>query len=1394
DKEKVENFIFRHQAPVGGFFNIIKQPDMWTTFYAIFSLALLNRKLSDDEKSLHVRFIKSTMNNDGLFSHCKNPDCICGGQVTLKSTFFALFTLHLLDSLDVIEPYLRNTKYLAKKISKQKIDNLYLLLCRKLLNLEINDEWTIILSKFQKNDGGFGQKEFGTIFETFWMASFLKANDWLTKINMGKLYNFLNSIHKKDGGFNDKLIGVPSDLITTAQGISTMIMLTPELINFLENEILKQVAFQKEVYLKSITEEFYVNERLILNVVKNMMNNYNWFEVDLIKFRNVFNAYLKNLDDDEQRIANKIMKQIRKEKIDLIDLNSFAKSFRKIKNKEEKVKKVVSNLIKHRFIVGSIEFSRKLLKKTLFLKIYFVPDDLIMKKKDYPYEVIIAEKEEFKIENERVKQITLNAQRIPTEFTISIMTLLDSGEVELAREKLEKNFANQIKILETLDKEVEKITEKFQYIDFSRQMSVKIWKNVEKEVLKKLNNTRSYLDREIKEKERIIKAYEELEALVNFINNNLSSFDKMIEDTINKFNETCLKERIDQEQKEIQNEILEIEKHIQEVAEQVKSKANEIANYSKNVNALKNIIITEEKGLSKKIITQVRETLEPFDYWLENQWNRKRESSRERLSDINSKIFRRNELLREIEARKKDIYQRIDMLSQEIDEDELDNKITKILEAISSTGQYIENYILDTNILLDGFANIVAIDIPRKWSEDMGFIYLKLNDKRREVKKKILNNKEIEQKEILESIIEKHMITLKEMIKKFDYLDSVDFTTSDKSLEDLLQENVAEIASFKKKKTDEIKKFIKKSLKEFSNFHITTNILVNKWQTFLQGLETVMFQKREKIIESVLVSLLNTLSTPENGGRVEIAQLNKYLGLKKRKVKEKIEKLMLYSKIEAVFDEKEENIIPLKSENKKQLEYEEKISKFINDTEKEHVMKFFRKVCEKKLLKDNASEIYVKVDKLYKKLEEIDAYLGKEFKFELSNPYNSKLNEMWEERKNEIYVDLNQIITLLDVRQEFGVLVNNSLEKIEKEVEDINNFIIKQIQDKIGITEDLNLKLEVHVKNYKMLLEEEKKKQLEFIRKQESNFHNFHRIVIDLSNHFNKEVSKIERRFLKNKEKLEERIRKFQTELQKERLKEKIIENKELFQNSIEKFDDVRNLIENGRLNEANTLLRTHHLAMSKNLKRLNNEIKSFIDDSEKKYNLINFKDSCRGILRDWDLEEMKDTLNNIKLTIENQLILKHIEFAEKAYSTSKIKLNLIASKLDMKTNKLKERLYHILGVANINVKISPYKNEIVFTDKQMSKIREIELEKTIEAKLSKEVKELDTLGSIIKKIARFWGPILTFAGALIGIAFSTYQVLGLSAILIPIIGISALIFFSLIYYKKYGKVVDIED
>jgi len=1394
DPERIESFVSRYQAPIGGFFNIIKQPDMWTTFYAIFTLRLINSDLIDEIKSLTVRFIKSTMNQDGLFSHCKNPDCICGGQASLKSTFFALLTLSLLDSLDVVENHIRNPRYLLKKISKQKIDNIYLLLCRKLLNFDIDDGWTSVLLKFQRNDGGFGQKEFGTMFETFWMLSFLQGNNWLHKVNMGRLFDFLKHSYKKDGGFNDKLIGVPSDLITTAQATASLIMLTPELIDFIENELLKQVHFQKEVYLKSINEEYFINERLIFNVVKNMVARYDWFDVDLIKFRNVFNTYIKSLNEEDQRIAKKLMNQIRNKKIDTIDINTFAKSFRKIKNKEEKVKEVISNLIKNRFIIGSIEYTRKLLKKSLTLKVYFVPDDLIIRKKDFPFEEIIVEKEEFKLENERVKQITQNAQQIPSEFSTSILTLLDTGEVELAREKLNKNFTNQTKILETLNREIKDIVQKFRYMDFSNQISVKIWNKKEKEILKNLNNLLTKLDIDIRDKEKIIKIYEDLEELVNNINDNLLKFDGMIEKVIEDFNDSCLKEKIDVEQAKYINKVDEIEEHIQSIATEVKQKATVIAGSSKSMAALKNIRISEEKGLSKKIITQLSDTLEPFDYFLENQWNRKRESSKERLLDIKSKIHSRNVLLREIKNRKEEIYQRIDGLTQELDEDELDIKIGKLLEEISDVGRYIENYVLDTNILIDGFANIVALDVPKKWSEDVGFIHLKLNEKRREIKKMILSMREEESKEILETKIENFIVNLKSMLNDLEKLETINYSTSVKNLEELIKEKKDEFSSKIRSNTDEIKKYIKNNVKDFKKFDKTTNISVNRWQSFIQGLETIQFQKKEKITETVLISLIDKLSTPENGGRVDISQLAKYIGLKKNKIKYKIEKLMLYSKIEMVFDEKEENIIPLKADNKKQLEYEEYIDKYVNNTEKEHLVNFFQKVCEKKLLNDNATEIYLKIDRLNKKIEENDSFLERDYSNQIVNPYNNNIRQKWEVRKEDVRIELNQILVILNARQQFGLMIGDSIDLIEKEINNINQFILAQIRNRVNLNEDLNLKLDLNVKNYKNLLEEQKSKQAAFIKNQESNFPSFNRIVTDLRDTFNKKIKKLELKFLKNKEKLEEIIKQFQTEILKDQLKIDINKKKEDFQKLLEKFDQTRSYLERGQLDDAYVVLKSNYNGVSNDLRKLNTDISNFIKISEKKHNLINFKDACKGILRGWDMNEMEDLLERIMLGLENQIILKHIEFAEKAYSTPKIKLNLIASKLNMKTNKLKERLYQILGSANINVKISPYKNEIVFTDRQISEIKQIEAEQTVGNKLRSEYKEVRTLWDSFVQIFKFMGPILTALVALISLGVTIAPFVGVPlAITIPVVIFILIVIGVFIFNKKFGKVIDLD-
>ncbi len=223
-------------------------------------------------------------------------------------------------------------------------------------------------------------------------------------------------------------------------------------------------------------------------------------------------------------------------------------------------------------------------------------------------------------------------------------------------------------------------------------------------------------------------------------------------------------------------------------------------------------------------------------------------------------------------------------------------------------------------------------------------------------------------------------------------------------------------------------------------------------------------------------------------------------------------------------------------------------------------------------------------------------------------------------------------------------------------------------------------------------------------------------------------------------------------------------------------------------------ILKANYNTVSNDLRQLNSEIKNFIKDSEKKHNLINFKDACKSVLRGWDVNEMENLLDRIKLGLENQIILKHIEFAEKAYSTSKIKLNLIASKLNMKTNKLKERLYQILGSANINVKISPYKNEIVFTDRQISEIKQIKAEQTIDDKLKKEFKEVKTLWDSFIHIFKFMGPILTTLVPLVSIGIAIRPLVGIPlAIIIPAIIFILIVIAAIFFYKKFSKVIDFD-
>ncbi|GAG99859.1 unnamed protein product, partial [marine sediment metagenome] len=177
-----------------------REPDLWSTYFAIASLSLIDSLESyfiSKGKKLVIREIKDFIalhNKGSTFLHCLDKDCeICKKTSSARTIFFVLELLRFIK----IDTRLSKEVFLPFLDDKKKDPSLvFKLLSLKHLGLDMNvrDKAIQYLLSFAKANGGFSFKQNqGRINTSFWMVYALDIYSWLLDYNPMGIYSFINS-------------------------------------------------------------------------------------------------------------------------------------------------------------------------------------------------------------------------------------------------------------------------------------------------------------------------------------------------------------------------------------------------------------------------------------------------------------------------------------------------------------------------------------------------------------------------------------------------------------------------------------------------------------------------------------------------------------------------------------------------------------------------------------------------------------------------------------------------------------------------------------------------------------------------------------------------------------------------------------------------------------------------------------------------------------------------------------------------------------------------------------------------------------------------------------------------------------------------------------------------
>ena len=176
----------------------------------------------------------------------------------------------------------------------------------------------------------------------------------------------------------------------------------------------------------------------------------------------------------------------------------------------------------------------------------------------------------------------------------------------------------------------------------------------------------------------------------------------------------------------------------------------------------------------------------------------------------------------------------------------------------------------------------------------------------------------------------------------------------------------------------------------------------------------------------------------------------------------------------------------------------------------------------------------------------------------------------------------------------------------------------------------------------------------------------FDKIIEDAHISFHVESEKVIADLKNLKRKLEDKIFEKQSEAEKEKLREKIQIHNNEFKELVDVMDkDVYNIIETGNLLEAATTLKQTNDNNRNYIKTADHSITEFIKMNSRIHR--GFKDMCVLILKEWNTEELEIHLKKAFTVLQDRIIIRNIEYAERAFHGNRVKIDQLASKISMK-------------------------------------------------------------------------------------------------------------------------------
>lgn len=1354
--------------------NSDKVPDVWSTYFALASLKLLDLLKDYLFEGSNDQRIKEIMNfllghkKGDTFRHCLDNNCEIDKKTSPARTLYFILESFTLLGIDVRSSKDKFTSYIGN--IKKEPSLIYKLLCFNLLDLEydVNEKNIQFLLQYQKEDGGFSfQRTKGTLNTTFWLVYTLDNYYWLYDYNPIGIYSFLNSSLNEI--INNQSNRNPIKLMELSKSIILISIVFTKFINEIERVIFKQLELEKYVDLHLITKKFGLSNG-IGEVLSYINTNYR-FNLKILDNSLEFNNFVRNLKNGEKIIIQEIYEQLKQNNI--ISLKDIFKKYKSsygyepIRLKED-VFPLIQKMMEKNFFKG------KIIKKrfsTFYFYLDFFIEKTIVSDTEINLTQILHEKDKLSEIKNDIYNMTLKLKNIYIQIKEEIESYLIIDEIDYAKERLKFILRNALMDADFLNENIENsFNLDLYYIDIQNVLKSQIskWNELYSLLSKRLNETDTYLKEKIAEKEEL----RNLNKTLDLLDEKINIFRDSINRKLDEFKIT-LKEYGEKENKE--NAFYILIQDFEKIRINVKEFDNKIYEISNNITPKEKIIIQKRNGVINNWVS-INEELEivfdyynkGFDFFKENLENL---HSIEREVNDKTNIIK-NRAQEKIKQNKfKDAF---NLIKTETDDvlHNLSKEINKTQEKINEEIKIRQKFYVLYRSLHEMFENFEESIIE--------YVDEQINS----LKNKVIEERNKAEIDDFDSYVSKEMSTIKSELNNYK-----------EKIEQIKNKKIKNITSgFDRirKLLDESHKIYLKKLeicKDCINNFDESNVTVVKWNNFYEYLSNEINVLKEEYINQVIMEKVYNLTYEKRTNSVNVLDLKKELDLNCNILIDRIKNLIEISKINGKLYENEKCVLVY--------------------TEAYYKNRELRNFIDNKLLKQN-QETIGKILTLYDSsvrnrtlnvnMLELQNRINDLIDFEniLKAQFNNKLTELQIEINSRLeYIETAKYFeSIINNNRIAIVTISNNLELfnkihvlIEQMFSDLTNILLlnykKNIEDIGRPKERSYIKIKESCENKWYDLESKLKIMQESIEEDLKEQFTQNNDLSKLTPQIREFLVKKKRIFLKEfqdkKDKVYDELIILKDGMFRERLiahinEEKIKISQLLGTLQARVEDDIE--IANHKI--ANHKIQKRANAIEDQISILNKNIKTMV----KKFNKESsgFETKNKYIIEDFNrfLSEFESALKEKVKSLEYLIIKSYIDMTIKAVSNEYLTISFLNHELKIKRQVIQNSIIFLISNGSLKGKYDPRLGIYYENPEVLENIDEDELEviKSMNLKMYLLVRRL-------KSFASLYGSILGLFASILAITYWFYIFSGNNA---AIAAIPLTILLVIIVYFMFKK------